>query len=385
MNRFKRNSSHFKTLVIGIFSIAFLSCEKPVKKITGTLNNGPVTGKLILKKFDLSNQLVIVDSFKLAKSETFEFTSTKTDPYLYNLYLDNQNGAIQFVWDKNLTINFNTEKPWVSTVNNSPATNAWQKYQETEVQPYRKRLFELSSERNQAASKGNTSLANQLSEQQFEILNQSKLQNLETIKTNPKSFISLYLLFHHHDNLLVNTSQNLLESIEKYWGHHPYYLQIEKYLEKEEMYSDSSEVFFRATSTDDISISLDDYRGQYVIVDFWGTWCRPCVKNIPSLREFYEKNKFKNVKLISVANEFSFDANSQDKFRKFIIQKNMTSWIHIVEQKNDKDEKILTNKFNIGTFPSLIIISPEGEVLKKIVGSSSIEKTLKTFNNDYLN
>ncbi len=52
---------------------------------------------------------------------------------------------------------------------------------------------------------------------------------------------------------------------------------------------------------------LSDFRGKYVLLDFWGTWCGPCLKEMPRLKEVYDKFRARNFEVIGMDNEVRWD------------------------------------------------------------------------------
>lgn len=106
--------------------------------------------------------------------------------------------------------------------------------------------------------------------------------------------------------------------------------------------------FEKHTTFDGKQINLSDLRGKYVLVDFWGTWCVPCVREMPSLKQFYEKNKGRFYML-------GISKSEQAEWLSFLKQNNY-DWIQI----NLKSEE-LVKKFNVDAFPTKFILDPEGK------------------------
>ena len=117
---------------------------------------------------------------------------------------------------------------------------------------------------------------------------------------------------------------------------------------------------FAFTSLSGEQISLDDLEGKVVLLDFWGTWCGPCVASVPELRQLHKK----------YANEPSFvligiSSDRDDKVWREFTEKNKMVW----PQYRDKDNRIL-RAFGITSFPTYIIIDREGIMRHRSVGLS---------------
>lgn len=102
------------------------------------------------------------------------------------------------------------------------------------------------------------------------------------------------------------------------------------------------------------SVSLSAFKGKTVLLDFWGTWCAPCVENIPSLKTFYEKNGGDDFELISVAN----DPNTA-RWKKMIAEKGM-NWTNVI----DPDGSVCS-QYHIQYYPTMFLISSDGKILDR--------------------
>ena len=68
-------------------------------------------------------------------------------------------------------------------------------------------------------------------------------------------------------------------------------------------------------------ISLNDYRGKLVLINFWATWCAPCKKEMPSLDLLYQRSSFKNLNIVAV----NMENPNQSKTKKFFTNLNINN------------------------------------------------------------
>ncbi len=116
---------------------------------------------------------------------------------------------------------------------------------------------------------------------------------------------------------------------------------------------------FSFTSSEGEHITLDDLHGKVVLLDFWGTWCPPCVESVPELRNLHKRySKEANFVIIGISSD-SDDA----EWREFTV-KNKMVW----PQYRDHDHKIL-RAFGIRAFPTYILIDHEGIVRFSSIGA----------------
>lgn len=115
---------------------------------------------------------------------------------------------------------------------------------------------------------------------------------------------------------------------------------------------------FSFTSLSGKQVSLDALQGKVVLLDFWGTWCGPCVESVPDLKQLYKK----------YANEPSFvmigiSSDRDDDVWRDFTEKNKMAW----PQYRDKDRKIM-RAFQVGSFPTYVILDHEGIIRHRSVG-----------------
>jgi peroxiredoxin len=117
---------------------------------------------------------------------------------------------------------------------------------------------------------------------------------------------------------------------------------------------------FAFTSSEGEHITLEDLHGKVVLLDFWGTWCPPCVESVPELRNLYKKySKDGTFTMISI----SSDSDDQE-WREFTA-KNKMVW----PQYRDDNHQIL-RAYGIHAFPTYILIDHEGIVRFSSIGLS---------------
>ena len=98
-------------------------------------------------------------------------------------------------------------------------------------------------------------------------------------------------------------------------------------------------------------VSLEDLRGKVVLVDFWATWCPPCVKATPGLKRLQDKFKGQPFVILGI----SADRN-RGEWQSFIVG-NILKWHHYLDERGQ-----LARSFNIEAFPSYLLLDHDGIV-----------------------
>ena len=118
--------------------------------------------------------------------------------------------------------------------------------------------------------------------------------------------------------------------------------------------------------------TLSSLRGKYVVLDFWGSWCGWCIKGMPEMKKYYEKYKGK-FEIVGV------DCNDTEQKWKDAVKKHELPWLHVYNPRVNTQEEMANNvcgKYGIQGFPTKIVLSPEGKIVKTIVGEDPAFYTL---------
>lgn len=118
---------------------------------------------------------------------------------------------------------------------------------------------------------------------------------------------------------------------------------------------------FTLTDIDGKTLRLSDFRGKWVLLDFWGSWCIWCRKGNPALVELYQKYGGKDFEIIGLAAR-----DREDNWKKAIAEDGLT-WRHANLALNEGGND-LPAKYNVSGFPTKILIDPEGNISVISVG-----------------
>lgn len=113
--------------------------------------------------------------------------------------------------------------------------------------------------------------------------------------------------------------------------------------------------------------SLNDYSGKYILLEFWASWCGPCIMQIPFLTSIYAEHSDK-IEIISI----SIDNNLQ-KWQNKVTELGM-EWINIHYRQ---DEINLEDKFYIRSVPYNLLLSKEGKIIQKDINMGELDEFLK--------
>ncbi len=109
------------------------------------------------------------------------------------------------------------------------------------------------------------------------------------------------------------------------------------------------------------SVKWEDLKGQAVVVEFWGTWCKPCVRMIPHMNELAEDFKDEKVRFVSITYE------DEKKITPFLERTPMKTWIGL-----DTDRDTI-NAFGVRAWPTTVLIDAKG-VIRTITHPNNIDQ-----------
>ncbi|MDB4105395.1 AhpC/TSA family protein [Salibacteraceae bacterium] len=115
-------------------------------------------------------------------------------------------------------------------------------------------------------------------------------------------------------------------------------------------------------------LKLSDLRGQYVLIDFWASWCGPCRKENPNVRKVYAKYHDKGFEILGV----SLDKNSSAWLN--AIQQDGLQWKHISDLKYWQSSVV--PEYQIKGIPLTFLVDPEGNIVAKNLRGPSLEAKL---------
>lgn len=115
-------------------------------------------------------------------------------------------------------------------------------------------------------------------------------------------------------------------------------------------------------------VSLTSYRGGYVLVDFWASWCVPCREENPNLLAAYEKYKNKNFNVLAI----SLDTK-KDLWIK-AIQEDRLPWTQLCDFKANKSE--VSIMYNISMIPANVLVDPQGYIVGKDLRGKALHDKL---------
>ncbi|GAO43008.1 TlpA disulfide reductase family protein [Flavihumibacter petaseus] len=127
---------------------------------------------------------------------------------------------------------------------------------------------------------------------------------------------------------------------------------------------------FTQNDTLDQPVSLSSFKGKYVLLDFWASWCGPCRRENPNVVKAYEKYKDKQFTVLGVSLD---QPGKKDAWLKAIHQDGLT-WTHVSDLKFWNNE--VAKLYGIQAIPQNLLLDPQGKIVAKNIRGEELQQKL---------
>lgn len=307
-------------------------------------------------KFDYE-KTIYIDS-AIVKNGKFTFSGKVNEPDYYSLLY--KNGWKPFILDNSiLTFTGDANEPlYKSTIFGSREIQ-W----DEDLRNSKKELVALmnnSADSSMAAdSRGDTVLAKQYAESNQALAKKMYEKDIHFITTHPSAFISLSILNDEYRNFGFKDSKTLFDDLSDKLKNYTLGKEVAyKIFEGEQITAlNAKAITFLQADTTGAMIPLSSFKGKYLLIDFWASWCAPCRAENPNIKTAYGKYKSKGFEVLGV----SLD-NDKSAWTKAIIKDGLT-WTNVSDLQGWKNE--VAKKYIVSEVPTNYLLDPDGKIIAK--------------------
>lgn len=360
-------------------TVILVSCkDKSAFTISGTVNNPEKNGKVYLILTDTVGSTVI-DSAILGDKHSFEFKHSTPYATLYKLRLGKEGSIFDFVVKNGDNIKFSTDATDVSHAYEVSGSDDSEK-----IKDFNK-ISNMYGEKNSKLSDEYTAKSEALGHQSDSLLKiyvpvfQKNIKEysdkvLKFVDKNKHSLAGFYaatsLAPDKYEQQLVAYAGDIKDDFKDNPAVRTFIRQMEA-VKPVSVGHKAPE--FTLKSIDDKVVKLADYKGKYVMLDFWASWCGPCRQENPNVVKQYAKFHGKGFQILGV----SLDVEKKDWAA--AVKQDGLSWTHVSDLQ--RFEGPTERLYQISAIPSNFIIDPNGIIVAKNVTGADLEEFLnKTFN-----
>jgi thiol-disulfide isomerase/thioredoxin len=196
------------------------------------------------------------------------------------------------------------------------------------------------------------------------------------IFNHSNSYVSAHALFEMRGRWSKNSVEYLYSRLHDKIKNSVHGRQVKATLDELDANSEGRKAHdFIAKDVQGKNIHLSDFKGKYVLLDFWGSWCAPCRESSPHLIELFKKYSGKGFTVVGIATEYE----KTDVKWKEAIQKDGTGiWYNVLSNpfsdSTGQFTKEIAGIFGVHVFPTKILIDPCGYIIGRFKGTEEDAK-----------
>jgi peroxiredoxin len=214
------------------------------------------------------------------------------------------------------------------------------------------------------------------------LLTSTQAQLEEFIKNNPENLVTIFALYHQIAGQPVFTIDDNFElyasASESLTAAHPDNKHA-KYLAEEVESKKAVSIGaiapdFTMMTPEGEEVSVSDYRGNYVLVDFWAAWCKPCRQENPNVVAAYEKYNPQGFEVLGVSLDGLPNQNDPKAEWLMAIENDGLTWTQISDLKGWQTAARPLYMFN--SIPHSVLLDPEGKIVAKNLRGEKLQEKL---------
>ncbi|MBT0810686.1 AhpC/TSA family protein [Litoribacter ruber] len=367
MSTFKNN-----VLLVAFVMLAF-ACSTDKEKsfdgevlISGSFQNQP-EGALILSQYK-DNSKETIDSIAVGSDGKFEYTLSLDGPGFYDLNLMNRQNIRLALYNEDVKIShdFNSgEKPDIS---GSRDTDQLKKIDRL-TEEYQEEVNQLNSQYYEAMNANNQERIKEIQEKAMGLEGRQSEKVKAAIQDMDGSFASLAAIGMINPRSDFQFLDSVVNDLDQRYPNTRMITTLKSQLDDMRALSIGQPApEISLPNPEGQTVNLSDLRGNYVLIDFWAAWCKPCREENPNVVRLYNKYNEKGFEVFGV----SLDRTREAWLRG--IKEDGLPWTQVSDLQYFNSEA--ASLYQINAIPATYLIDPDGNIIAKDLRGPSLENKL---------
>jgi peroxiredoxin len=359
-----------------IFTIACKPKKQGAFVVTGNIINAPGKKVMLMELPYSSTEPVVLDSTSLGEKGAFTLRANANEEGIFRIMLENGPDVILINDTKAIRLKMDVNDYSNYVIEESPASKSLQ----TLFHTYRKDDSTLMSTFKQLDTLQRTPQSDSI----VVVTKIKRDRDLEAMNNNIKKFIersnspaaTYYAIGLASRTTPPEQLKPLVDKAAEKYNEHSGIARVKSLL-AQQLATKTPEYTLLNQQAPDLTmpdvngkpVSISNFKGQYVLVDFWASWCSPCRAENPNLVQAYNKFKNKNFTVLGVSLDQDKAAWQQ------AIQKDNLTWAQMSDLK--MWESVAINIYQFDAIPFNVLINPEGKIIAHGLRGEALERRLE--------
>jgi len=308
-----------------------------------------------------------------SKNDSFYFKGQVKEPAFYSIEIpEKSKGWCSFILENEaIEIRGNKDSVWKAVIEGSRQTKKYFSYRNLIDRPIQKRITDISIQMEHMDPKKDSVKISQLKNDSLKYYSNLVQTNLfNYISLHPEDYVSLYELYYLRSRINADSAKKYYmllagELKQNSLGKRLYY-ELYEIPENIKVFKKLPNFSLPDTSGD--VIEMTSFRGKYVIIDFWASWCGPCIAEFRGIKKLYSAYPHEKLAILGI----SLDSDKPSWINS--IQKNELNWYQLSDLHGNNNKAALL--FGIEFIPQKFLIDPNGIILLTNSSTDQIREEL---------